>query len=62
MELARSADRLFVQTEDEQLALLERGLAPQRLVLQGMGLDRESCTGGDRGAAEWNGASEKRKW
>ncbi len=48
MDLARSADRLFVQTEGERRALLERGVAPERLVLQGMGLDRESCTGGNR--------------
>jgi glycosyltransferase involved in cell wall biosynthesis len=50
MALARSADRLFVQTEGERLALMERGVRPERVVLQGMGLDRESCTGGDR---EW---------
>jgi glycosyltransferase involved in cell wall biosynthesis len=55
MELARSADRIFVQTEGERLALVERGVPPERLVLQGMGLDRESCTGGDRERArtEW---------
>ena len=48
MELARSADRLFVQTEGERLALVECGVPAERLVLQGMGLDRASCTGGDR--------------
>jgi glycosyltransferase involved in cell wall biosynthesis len=48
MELARSADRLFVQTEGERRALEERGISSERLVIQGMGLDRESCTGGDR--------------
>ena len=55
MELARSADRVFVQTEGERRALTERGVAPERLILQGMGLDRESCTGGDRerARAEW---------
>lgn len=55
MELARTADRLFVQTEGERLAFLERGVPAERLALQGMGLDRESCTGGDRGRvrAEW---------
>src|SRR5262249_34859032 len=31
-----------------RLALLERGIPGERLVVQGMGLDRESCTGGDR--------------
>jgi len=55
MELARSADRIFLQTEGERLALVERGVPPERFVLQGMGLDRESGTGGDRERArtEW---------
>jgi glycosyltransferase involved in cell wall biosynthesis len=48
LSLARDADRVFVQTEGERQALLERGFAPDRLVLQGMGLDRAACTGGDR--------------
>jgi glycosyltransferase involved in cell wall biosynthesis len=51
LELARSADRVFVQTERERQALLDRGYPPGRLVLQGMGLDEASCTGGDRAAA-----------
>jgi len=55
MALARSADRVFVQTEVERQALMERGVPADRLVMQGMGLDRESCTGGDRdrARAEW---------
>ena len=48
MELARSADCVFVQTEGERLALIERGVRPERLVLQGMGVDWDSCTGGDQ--------------
>jgi glycosyltransferase involved in cell wall biosynthesis len=48
LDLARSADRVLVQTEGERQALLERGVEAERLVTQGMGLDRESCTGGDR--------------
>jgi glycosyltransferase involved in cell wall biosynthesis len=48
LSLARDADRIFVQTEGERQALLERGFPAERLVLQGMGLDREDCTGGDR--------------
>jgi glycosyltransferase involved in cell wall biosynthesis len=51
MSLARDAAGLFVQTEGERLALLERGIAPERVHLQGMGLDEASCTGGDRTAA-----------
>ena len=60
MELARSADRLFVQTEGERQAFLERGMPAERLVLQGMGVDRESCTGGDRerSRAEWGVGGE----
>ncbi len=55
MELARSADRVFVKTEVEREALHQRGVAPERLLVQGDGLDRESCTGGDRARAraEW---------
>jgi glycosyltransferase involved in cell wall biosynthesis len=55
LSLARDADRILVQTEGERQALLQRGFAAERLVLQGMGLDRESCTGGDRARAraEW---------
>jgi glycosyltransferase involved in cell wall biosynthesis len=48
LELARSADRLFVQTAGERQALLDAGLPAERLVLQGMGLDAGSCTGGER--------------
>jgi glycosyltransferase involved in cell wall biosynthesis len=60
LSLAHSADRLFVQTEGEKQALLDRGIPEERLVLQGMGLDRESCTGGDRlrARAEWGIAAE----
>jgi glycosyltransferase involved in cell wall biosynthesis len=48
LSLARDAARVFVQTEGERQAFVDRGLSPDRLVLQGMGLDRERCTGGDR--------------
>ena len=51
LALARAADRVFVQTEVERRALLDCGFSAERLVLQGMGLDAESCTGGDRTAA-----------
>jgi glycosyltransferase involved in cell wall biosynthesis len=51
LDLARRADRVLVQTEGERQVLLERGVAAERLVLQGMGLDRTSCTGGDRAGA-----------
>ncbi len=51
MQLARSADRLFVQTPGERDELLRHGVAEERLVLQGLGVDLSSCTGGDRQAA-----------
>ncbi len=56
LSLARDADRLLVQTEGERQALLDKGIPPERLVLQGMGLDRDGCTGGDRARArsEWS--------
>jgi glycosyltransferase involved in cell wall biosynthesis len=55
LSLAHSADALFVQTEGERQAFLERGSPAERLILQGMGLDREGCVGGDRHQArlEW---------
>jgi glycosyltransferase involved in cell wall biosynthesis len=55
IDLARSADRLFVQTEGEREALLALGLPAGRLVLQGLGVDLPGCTGGDRGRA-------RRRW
>jgi glycosyltransferase involved in cell wall biosynthesis len=60
LSLARSADRLFVQTEGERQAFLERSIPAERLILQGMGLDRDSCTGGDRcqARAEWGLAAD----
>jgi glycosyltransferase involved in cell wall biosynthesis len=59
--LAHSADRLFVQTEGEHQAFLDRGIPAQRLILQGMGLDRDCCTGGDRirARAKWDIAANE---
>jgi glycosyltransferase involved in cell wall biosynthesis len=61
LDLARAADRVLVQTEGERQALLAGGVEPSRLVMQGMGLDRESCTGGDRQRArrEWEVGPEE---
>jgi glycosyltransferase involved in cell wall biosynthesis len=55
MALARGAAAIFVQTDGEQQALLDRGFTADRVILQGMGLDLGSCTGGDRTQArrEW---------
>ncbi len=46
--LLRSADRVFVQTVGEHDAVCELGVSPQRVIRQGLGVDVESCTGGDR--------------
>jgi glycosyltransferase involved in cell wall biosynthesis len=48
LSLVHAADRVFVQTDLERAALLERGLAEERLVLLGMGVEPAECTGGDR--------------
>jgi glycosyltransferase involved in cell wall biosynthesis len=44
----RAADRIFVQTEVERHALRGHGVPGEKLVLQGLGVDRPGCTGGDR--------------
>jgi glycosyltransferase involved in cell wall biosynthesis len=61
MALARDAAAIFVQTEGEQQALVERGFPPDHVVLQGMGLDAASCTGGDRQRARqtWGIAADE---
>jgi glycosyltransferase involved in cell wall biosynthesis len=61
VRLARSADRLFVQTEGERRALLDLGISPERLVLQGLGVDLDECTGGDRKRtrAAWGAAPDE---
>jgi glycosyltransferase involved in cell wall biosynthesis len=48
LSLIGAADRVFVQTELERLELLHHGIDPEKLVLLGMGVDLEECTGGDR--------------
>jgi glycosyltransferase involved in cell wall biosynthesis len=47
LQLAREADAVFVQTEGERRVLAEKGVAPERLVLQGLGVDLADCTGGN---------------
>jgi glycosyltransferase involved in cell wall biosynthesis len=61
LDIARSADRLFVQTEGERQALLAHGFAEERIILQGLGVDLADCTGGDRTAARsaWSVSSEE---
>jgi glycosyltransferase involved in cell wall biosynthesis len=53
--LLRQADGVFVQTEAERQVVLSCGVAPQRVHLQGMGVDVRECTGGNReaGRQQW---------
>ncbi len=48
LQLLREADRVIVQTTVERDALLDCGFAAESLVLQGMGVEQSSCTGGSR--------------
>jgi glycosyltransferase involved in cell wall biosynthesis len=49
--LLRSADRIFVQTPTERRAVLEMGIADEKVVLQGMGVDPAECVADDPGGA-----------
>ncbi|MDB5306000.1 MAG: glycosyltransferase family 1 protein [Gemmataceae bacterium] len=53
--LLRQADYVFVQTRLEHDAVSALGVPKDRIVLQGLGVEAEDCTGGDRDAArrEW---------
>ena len=53
--LIQAADRIFVQTDLERKELLGRGVCEKKLILLGMGVEPQECTGGDRDAArqEW---------
>ena len=51
MSLIQAADRIFVQTDLERKELLWRGVDEKKLVLLGMGVEPQECTGGDRNAA-----------
>jgi glycosyltransferase involved in cell wall biosynthesis len=48
VSLIRQADAVFVQTEGERRALLRLGVAEEKLILQGLGVDPAECTGGNR--------------
>jgi glycosyltransferase involved in cell wall biosynthesis len=51
MSLLHGAERVFVQTPGERDELLRQGLAGDKLILQGLGVDLDECTGGARQAA-----------
>jgi glycosyltransferase involved in cell wall biosynthesis len=61
MSLARSADVVFAQTPSERAALIQRGVAAERVVLQGLGVDTAECTGGNRLRARqaWEASDEE---
>lgn len=46
--LLREADVVFTQTPSEQHAVIELGVTPERVVLQGLGVEPAECTGGNR--------------
>jgi glycosyltransferase involved in cell wall biosynthesis len=46
--LLHAADRIFVQTGVERDALLQRGFAQEKVVLQGLGVNPVECAGGNR--------------
>jgi glycosyltransferase involved in cell wall biosynthesis len=54
--LLRQADRIFVQSETEADACAGFGIPRERIVLQGMGVTFEECTGGSRvtGRRRWD--------
>ncbi len=57
-ELLREADRVFVQTTSEWQLAAALGVAENRLVLLGMGVDRRECTGGERSVRQAWGVCE----
>ena len=59
--LLKQADRVFVQTRAERDAALSLGVAEEKLVLQGLGVEPGECTGGNRAVARmtWGFASDE---
>lgn len=59
--LLSQADGLFVQTRLEQRALIDAGLLPEKIHLQGMGVEPAECTGGDRADVRhsWGAANDE---
>jgi glycosyltransferase involved in cell wall biosynthesis len=49
--LLHQADGIFVQTQSERSAVLDLGVPAPRVHLQGLGVDPEECTGGNRASA-----------
>jgi len=51
--LLQQADRIFVQTQLEQKAVLSLGIDSSRITLQGLGVDPAECTQGSRERANY---------
>jgi glycosyltransferase involved in cell wall biosynthesis len=51
LSLINAAVRVFVQTDVEQEVLLRLRVPENKLVMQGMGVDSDTCTGGNRSRA-----------
>jgi glycosyltransferase involved in cell wall biosynthesis len=49
--LLQEADAIFVQTPSERDMVLSLDLAPEKVILQGLGVDPTECTGGERSRA-----------
>lgn len=49
--LLTSADRVFVQTPSERRAVVELGIADEKVILQGMGVEPTECVADDADAA-----------
>ena len=58
--LLRQADGVFVQTESEFDAVVQLGVPSAKVTLQGLGVDSQECTGGDRAVIRqtWGVASD----
>jgi glycosyltransferase involved in cell wall biosynthesis len=59
--LLRQADGVFVQTQAESDTAVSLGVSPERVHLQGLGVEPTECTGGDRIAARaaWRATSDE---
>jgi glycosyltransferase involved in cell wall biosynthesis len=51
LSLVRAADVVFVQTQREGNEIRRHGIPDERIIVQGLGVAPEECTGGDRLAA-----------
>ena len=59
--LLRSAEVVFAQTPSECDAIAAVGVPPDRIVLQGLGVEPGECTGGDRRRLAAPGVSMTKK-